>query len=139
LLSGEVKRITYARLRKGFIEDQAIDYGVQDKIAVSDGTEFHAGVQYTLENPAWLPRFRAGVWSDPDHSTKFVPGAVADHPETRLKDELLSVALSTGKRLTHFTGGVGLTFSPTVEWNFGADFASHTAIVSTSVIVKLGQ
>jgi hypothetical protein len=49
------------------------------------------------------------------------------------------VALSTGKRLTHFTGGVGLTFSPTIEWNFGADFASNTTIVSTSVIVKLGQ
>ena len=139
LLSGEVKRLRYSRLRFDFIEDQAIDSGVQDQIALNDGTEFHAGVQYTLENPAWLPRFRAGVWSDPDHSTKFLPGAVADHPETRLKDELLSVALSTGKRTTHFTGGVGLTFSPTVEWNFGADFASDMTIVSTSVIIKLGQ
>ena len=63
----------------------------------------------------------------------------ATHPETRLKDEVLSVALSAGKGRTHYTGGVGLTFSPTVEWNFGADFASATTIVSTSVIVRLPQ
>ncbi len=139
LFSSEVKRVTYSRLRSDFVTDQALFVGLQENVALNDGTEFHAGVQYTLETPAWLPRFRAGIWSDPDHSVKFVPGAVAGHPETRLRDELLSVALSTGKRVTHVTGGIGLTFSPTIEWNFGADLASNITIVSTSVIVKLGQ
>jgi long-chain fatty acid transport protein len=139
LFSAEVKRLTYSRIFNDFIRDQTLATGVQDKVTINDGTEFHAGVQYTLETPAWLPRFRAGVWSDPDHSVKFVPGALAVNANTRITEELLSVALSTGKRLTHFTGGVGLTFSPTIEWNFGADFASNTTIVSTSVIVKLGQ
>jgi long-chain fatty acid transport protein len=139
LISAEVKRLTYSRLVDDFITDQTRATGFQDKMTVNDGTEFHAGVQYTLENPAWLPRFRVGIWSDPDHSVKFVPGPGGGNVNTRIADELMSVALSTGKRLTHFTGGVGLTFSPTIEWNFGADFASNTTIVSTSVIVKLGQ
>ena len=139
LFSGEVKRLTYSRLLEDFINDQAVETAVQDKVTIKDGTEFHAGVQYTLETPAWLPRFRAGIWYDPDHSVKFVPGELARDPNGRIVDELLSVALSTGKGLTHFTGGVGLTFSPTIEWNFGADVASNIAIVSTSVIVKLGQ
>jgi hypothetical protein len=139
LLAGEVRHIGYSRLKDDFITDQAIATAVQDKIGLEDGVELHAGFQYTAESLAWLPRFRAGVWSDPDHSVKFIPGANANHPETRLKDELLAVALSKGRRLTHYTGGIGLTFSPTIEWNFGADFASQTTIISTSVIVKVGQ
>jgi hypothetical protein len=137
LLTGEVKRATYSRLIEDFVTDQGVDFGVENQVKMNDGTEFHAGAQYTIETAAWLPRFRAGIWTDPDHSVKFVPGPTATHPETRLKDELLSVAMSAGKSRTHYTGGVGLTFSPTVEWNFGADFASETTIVSTSVIVRL--
>jgi long-subunit fatty acid transport protein len=139
LLTGEVKRIGYSRLKDDFITDQAVATGVQDKVDLKDGIELHAGFQYTAETLSWLPRFRAGIWSDPDHSVGFIPGPVGNHPELRLKDELLSVALSTGKRLIHYTAGIGVTFSPTIEWNVGADFASHTGIISTSMIVKLGQ
>jgi long-chain fatty acid transport protein len=139
LLTGEIKRATYSRLKDDFITDQAVDFGIENNLRIDDGTELRAGVQYTIETAAWLPRFRAGIWSDPDHSVKYLAGSSAQHPETRLKDEVLSVALSTGRRETHYTAGLGLTFSPTVEWNFGADFAANTTIVSTSVIVKLGR
>ena len=140
LITSEVKRLTYSRLYRDFITDQALEpTDIRDSLRVKDGTELHAGFQYTLETHAWLPRFRAGIWSDPDHSVKWVEGAPADHPEDKLKQELMGVALSTGRRLTHYTGGIGLTFSPTIEWNFGADFASTTTSISTSVIVKLGQ
>ena len=140
LLLADIRRVTYSRLREDFITDQAMEpTDIRDRVRVNDGTEFRAGIQYTLETLAWLPRFRAGVWSDPDHSVRWVEGPPADHPATRAKEELMGVALSTGKRLTHFTGGIGLTFSPTFEWNFGADFASSTTNISTSVIVKLGR
>ena len=139
LLTGEIKRATYSRLKDDFITDQGIDFGIADNLRIGDGTELRAGVQYTVETAAWLPRFRAGLWSDPDHSVKYVPGATAQHPETRLKDEVLSIALSTGRRETHYTAGLGLTFSPTVEWNFGGDFSANTTILSTSVIVKLSR
>jgi hypothetical protein len=138
LLTGEVKRTTYSRLKQDFIDDQAVDFEVEDNVRLNDGTEVRAGVQYTIETAAWLPRFRAGIWSDPDHTVKYLPAA-GDHPELRLKDELLSIALSTGRRETHYSAGLGLTFSPTVEWNFGADFADSTTIVSASVILKLGR
>ena len=139
LLTGEVKHAMYSRLKEDFVTDQAVDFGVENLVNLSDGTEFHAGVQYTIETAAWLPRLRAGIWTDPDHSVKFMGSGAATHPETRLKEQVLSFALSTGKSRTHYTGGVGLTFSPTVEWNFGADFASETTIVSTSIIVRLPQ
>lgn len=139
LLSGEIKRLTYSRLTEDFITDQALDFGIEDQIIIKDGTEFHIGVQYTIEALAWLPRLRAGLWSDPDHTTNFLSATGLDHPELRVKDELMRTALSTGERLTHFSAGVGLTFSPTIEWNFGADFAKRSTIVSASVIVKLGR
>jgi hypothetical protein len=137
LVSGEVRWIGYSRIKEDFVTDQAI--GEEHKVGIDNGIEVHAGVQYTLETHPWLPRFRAGVWSDPDHSTNFIPGAVEDHPELRLKDELLSVALSPGTRTTHVSAGLGLTLSPQLEWNFGADFAQRSTIVSASVIVKLGR
>ena len=138
VVSGEVKRLTYSRIERDFITDQAIDFGIDDQVTVDDGTEFHAGVQYTVETLGWLPRLRAGIWSDPDHSTNYIPTG-ATHPELRQRDEVMIVALSKGERVTHFTTGVGLTFSPTIEWNVGADFSSTMTIVSASVIVKLGR
>lgn len=137
LFSGEIRRIGYSRLKEDFLTDQTI--GEEDKVGVDDGIEVHAGFQYTVETHRWLPRFRAGIWSDPDHSTNFIPGPVEDHPQLRLTDELLSVALSKGARTTHVSAGIGLTFSPQLEWNFGADFAERSTIVSASVIVRLGR
>jgi hypothetical protein len=139
LLMGEVTRVGYGRLRRDFITDQVARTGIEDRFAINDGTEVHLGVQYTLVAPAWLPRFRGGIWSDPDHSTKFVAGPPALTAADRLTDELMSVSLSTGRRRTHYTGGVGLTFSPRIEWNFGADLTTDVTVVSTSVIVKIGQ
>ena len=140
LFTGEFRRVSYSRLTEDFITDQTLgQFGDLDVVTINDGTEVRAGVQYTLETQAWLPRFRAGIWSDPDHSVHWVEGAPADHPQARALQEVMGVALTTGKRRTHFTGGIGLTFSPTIEWNFGADFASSTTNISTSVIVKLGR
>jgi len=136
LISSEIKRATYSRLMEDFIVDQAVDFGVENNVRIEDGIELRAGVQYTIETAAWLPRLRAGIWSDPDHTVKYTP-AGADHPELRVKDELMSVALSTGKRETHYTAGVGLTFAPALEWNFGADFAASTTTISTSIIYRL--
>lgn len=136
LITGEINRTTYSRLTDDFIIDQAVDFDLENNVRIEDGTEVRAGVQYTIETAAWLPRFRAGIWSDPDHTVKYSPFG-ASHPELRVKDELLTVALSTGRREMHYSGGVGLTFAPALEWNVGADFAGSTTTVSTSVILRL--
>lgn len=135
LITGEIKRTAYSRLIEDFVVDQAVDFDLQDNVRINDGTELRAGVQYTIETAAWLPRFRAGIWSDPDHTVKYSPRG-ATHPEARLKDEVMTVALSTGRRETHYTAGVGLTFSRPLEWNFGADFADSSTTISTSVILR---
>lgn len=139
LLTGEVKWVGYSRLFDDFIEDQARATNVQDMLRIDNGVEVHAGLQYTIETMAWLPQVRAGVWSDPDHTVRFDPGAPKDHPALRLQDEKLAVALSTGRRRTHVSGGIGFTFSPDLEWNAGVDVSADVTIVSTSVIVRFGR
>jgi long-chain fatty acid transport protein len=134
-LALEVTHIWYSQLREDFVTDQAANSGRADSFSVNDGTEIHGGVQYVVPRWRGVPRFRAGVWFDPDHSVHFTPGAGAT-ADDRLFDERLSTALSTGKNQVHGTGGVGLTFGRHVEVNAGIDIASTTRIFSTSLIIR---
>jgi hypothetical protein len=134
-LAVEVTRLWYSRLREDFVTDQAFGSGRGSSFSIDDGTEIHGGAQYAV--PQWraLPRFRAGVWFDPDHSVHFTPGAGTTLND-RLFDERLSTALSTGKNQVHATGGIGLTFGSHVEFNAAFDLASTTRIFSSSVILR---
>jgi len=135
-VAAELTRVTYSRLRGDFVTDQARASGREESFQLDNGTEFHVGVQ--LAKPGWSysPRFRAGIWYDPDHSVKFTPSASSVTALDRLFDERLGAALSTGKNQVHVTGGVGLTFGSHLELNAGLDLASTTRIFSTSLIVK---
>lgn len=139
LFTVDVGWIGYSRLLDDFVTDQAVAAGVESNVFIDDGVEVHAGFQYTAEGLRWLPRFRAGIWSDPDHSVNYRATEVADSADSRLRDERLSVALSAGERTWHYAGGMGLTLAPRVEWNVGVDIASRASTVSTSLIVKLTQ
>lgn len=136
-LTGEVTYVGYARLEEDYVIDQARGSGLQDQFFVANGLEFHAGVQYTAETWPWVPRFRAGVWSDPNHTVQYRGDDTLQFPTDRVKDELLRVALSTGERVTHVTAGVGLTLGTRLGWNLGVDLAPRSTVVSSSLVINV--
>jgi long-subunit fatty acid transport protein len=136
LLAGELTRVTYSRIREDFVTDQARASTREADFTLDNGMEIHLGVQYVKPEMRFLPRFRAGLWYDPDHSVHFSPSGNSTTAIDRLFDERLATALSTGKSQVHFTGGVGLTFGSHLEFNAGFDVASTTRLFSTSLIVK---
>ena len=136
LFATEVTYITYSRLERDYVVDQALGSGLQDQFFVDNGVEYHFGAQYTWERP-WVPKFRVGIWSDPNHTVRFRSNAALAFPTDRLKEELMRTALSTGERLTHLTAGVGLSISSRLAWNLGADFAPRSTVISSSIIVNV--
>ena len=136
---GEVTRVTNSRLVEDFIVDQALASGVQSNVFIDDGVELHFGFQYLDQNSSWLPRYRAGIWSDPDHSVNFRPTPGLTDARARLLHERMVVMLSPGERELHYTAGVGLTIHPRFELNVGADVSQHAVTVSTSLVLKLTQ
>jgi hypothetical protein len=136
----EITAVRYSRLYADFVSDQALASGQAGNVSVDNGIEAHVGAQYTVQSRRWrYASFRAGFWSDPDHSVKYHGDPGADNADARLRSERLAVALSTGSRVSHVTGGIGLAVHPRLDWNLGADFASSVTAVSTSIIVKLKQ
>ena len=135
-LAADVTRVTYSRLREDFIVDQTSGVGRAQDFLLDDGTELHFGVQYwpTLSHGA--PQFRGGVWFDPDHSVKFEAQTAPATPSDRLFDEAMGVALSTGKNLLHYTGGVGFSLTPRFEINAAVDLTSRSRVVSASIVVR---
>ena len=142
LVALEVTRVNYARLEREFVTDQARNTGrarSDESFRIDDGTEVHLGAQYLKIDWRWAPKFRAGVWYDPDHSVRYRP---ATSPVTKgegLFDERYATALSTGEDRIHGSAGLGLSISPRIEWNLGADVAAGNVIVSTSIIVRAGS
>ena len=130
LAAFEVTYIRYSRLREDFVTDQALSVGFPDNFTIDDGVEVHGGIQYAVTRWPLIPRFRGGVWFDPDHSVHFTPTGDPSF------DERMSTALSTGKNQVHGTGGIGLTFGSHFELNAGFDISSTTKIFSTSLILR---
>jgi long-subunit fatty acid transport protein len=138
LISGEVTRITYSRLKQDFVVSQS--RGEAASFHVDDGTELHAGVQYPWRRKSGAPvRLRVGTWYDPDHSVKFDPAEAPQTVVDRLFDERLGVALSKGGSQLHVTGGVGATLTPRLEFNAGVDFSSRIRLASASLILHIGK
>ena len=121
------------------MSDQARGVGRASSFRIDDGTEVHVGAQYMRIDWRWSPKFRAGAWYDPNHSVQYRPASAPTDKFERLFDEHLGTALSTGDDRVHGTGGIGLSISPRIEWNLGADVASGSYIVSTSIILRAGS
>ncbi|MGE3472205.1 MAG: OmpP1/FadL family transporter [Vicinamibacterales bacterium] len=136
ILAAEVTAVRYARLEQEFVTDQARGVGRADDFHVANGVEAHVGGQYLALAWRWAPKFRLGAWYDPNHSVTFEPTGTPPDADQRTFDERLGVALSKGRRRVHATGGLGLSFSPRVEWNVGVDVASGRYVVSTSIILR---
>jgi hypothetical protein len=135
-LALEITRVHYERLRDDFVTDQARAARRQADFTVKSGTEVHVGAQYLPTTSYGAPKFRAGIWLDPDHSVQFNPAAPASTTSARLFNELLSASLSTGKDLIHYTGGVGVSLSPRFELNGGFDLTSRSRVISASCVIR---
>jgi len=136
LATAEVTRVTYSRVRNDFVTDQAIGVGRQASFDLDNAVELHAGFQYLAASVPLTPRFRGGVWYDPDHSVHFTPSPQSVTASDRLLDERLAIALSTGKDQIHGTGGIGLTLHSRLEINAGFDLASTRKLFSASAILR---
>jgi long-chain fatty acid transport protein len=132
-LAAEITEVTYSRLRLDFVTDQAKNSGRADQFLIDNGLEVHGGAEYMVSRWPLTPAFRGGIWFDPDHSVRYEIPASATALD-RVFDERMTVALSTGKNLVHYTGGVGVTYKRLLV-NFGIDLASSHRTISTSVIV----
>ena len=135
-LAAEITRVQYSRLRRDFVSDQARAVKREADFDIASGTELHFGAQYLPTTSYGAPKFRGGVWYDPDHSVRFRPSMPATSIEDRLFNERLGVALSTGKNLVHYTGGLGLSLSPRFELNGGFDVTTRSRTISASCVVR---
>jgi long-subunit fatty acid transport protein len=136
LLSGEVTRVGYSRLKDDFITIQASSQA--NDFSIDSGTELHGSVQYAWRRAQGPPiRLRAGAWFDPQHSVQFHPRPAANAAERTL-NETIGAGLSKGSSQLHATGGFGWTLTPRFELNVGMDLAKRTKVLSTSLIVHLG-
>ena len=137
----DVSWIGYSRMLEDFVLDQGRPVGVEDNLHIDDGLEVHAGFQYSPspERSRWLPKYRVGVWMDPDHSVEYRVLEAGTSANARLRDEWLTTALATSGSAVHVSGGLGLTFSSRIDWNAGIDVSSRSTTFSTSLIVKLRE
>jgi long-chain fatty acid transport protein len=130
-ITSEYTRVQYSALEEDFVIAQARTSGRQNQFFVEDGNEVHGGVEYVFTNVAKNPAIRFGAWFDPDHSVQFRPSSANDS-----FDERLSVALSQGKDLVHYTFGAGVPITERFEVNGAGDITSRTRVYSASVVVR---
>lgn len=135
-LAAEITRVQYSRLSRDFVSDQARAVNREADFAIHNGTEIHVGGQYLATTSYGAPKFRGGVWYDPDHSVQFSPSAPATTIVDRVFNERFAAALSTGKSLVHYTGGIGLSLSPRFELNGGFDVTTRSRTVSASCVIR---
>jgi long-subunit fatty acid transport protein len=135
-LAAEITRVQYSRLRRDFVSDQARAVKREADFDIPSGTELHFGAQYLATTSYGAPKFRGGVWYDPDHSVRFRPSEPATSIEARNFNERIGVALSTGKNLIHYTGGLGLSLSPRFELNGGFDITTRSRTISASCVIR---
>lgn len=133
LFAVEYKWVQNSQIKHDYIDvitSQGESAPRADRFTIADSNEIHVGAEYSLPvlgNPTVL----GGFWYDPDHSVRYEPTSAGD-----LLDERMSVSLSSGTDLWHYTFGVGFAFSELFEWKLGADLSSRSNVFSTSAIIR---
>ncbi len=136
VLSAEVTHVRYSRIREDYVVDQARASGREADFTIEDGTELHVGGQYAMPGRRLIPRLRAGLWIDPDHTVQFRPSRAGPDVFGRLFDEAMTASTSQGATQVHGAAGIGLTLHRRFELNAGADISRDQVRVSTSLIVR---
>jgi len=112
-------------------EDPAPDYGqtIVDGMSIDDGTEFHLGAEYVMQNkPIAL---RAGAWYDPDH-------ALTDSGPTDPDDlnaQANAAFFPNGSNEMHWSLGFGFFFEK-FQMDFAADFSKNQDVISVSGVYR---
>lgn len=111
ILAADVVRITYSDLSTTIVDQTT---GLDQFLAVKDGTEFHAGGEYTLFFGSTPFSVRAGLFSDPDHD---------------LFQQLDSSAL-------HGTFGGGIVIKNSLQIDMAFNFSRNTKETLFSVVQR---
>ncbi len=119
--SFEWKRVGYSSIT-GDLDPEVFDPG---NIEISDGDEFHLGVEFVVATTQPILAFRAGAWLDPAHNVAAGPTA----------DTFESIIFQRAEDEMHWSGGLGLVFEH-FQVDLGADLSQHSDIVSLSIVYR---
>lgn len=102
---------------------------IVDGMSIDDGTEFHLGAEYVLQNkPIAL---RAGAWYDPDHALTDSGPVDSDDPNARAN----AAFFPGGSSETHWSVGFGFFFEK-FQMDFAADFSKYQDTYSISGVYR---
>jgi long-subunit fatty acid transport protein len=130
----DIMRINYSDLADPVFwafENPAPAFGqtIVDGMSIDDGTEFHLGAEYVLQNkPIAL---RAGAWYDPDHALTDSGPVDATDPNARVN----AAFFPKGSNETHWSVGFGFFFEK-FQMDFAADFSKNQDTVSVSGVYR---
>jgi len=130
----DIMRITYSDLADPVFwafESPAPAYGqtIVDDMSIDDGTEYHLGVEYVMQNvPIAL---RAGAWYDPDHALTDYGPVNPDDPSAKAN----AAFFPGGSNETHWSIGFGFFFEK-FQMDFAADFSKNQDTVSVSGVYR---
>ena len=130
-IASDYVRVQHSSLKEDFINFQAVNTGLADRLEVDDANEFHVGVEYTFTNVKFVPALRGGVWYDPAHAVTYNSNGSGDQLDTRFR-----FILPGGEELWHYTFGLGLPFSQRFEFNAAADLTNRSRYASASAIIR---
>jgi long-subunit fatty acid transport protein len=117
-VSFEWDRVQYATIFES-LDQEAL---AAPDLELDDGNEFHFGFEYVFVKSTPTIALRAGVWSDPDHRTRFVGD-----------DEIVRSLLPPGEDQVHFALGFGLAFRK-FQIDVGVDLSDLVDTASFSAI-----
>lgn len=130
----DVMRINYSDLADPVFwafSDPTPDFGqeIVDGMSIDDGTEFHLGAEYVMQDqPIAL---RAGIWYDPDHA--LYDSGPADPLNASARAN--SAFFPEGDNVTHYSIGLGVFFE-NFQMDFGADFSKYQDTLSVSGVYR---
>lgn len=117
----EWSRVRYSAISRS-LDSNVFD---PDQIALSDGDEYHLGVEYVILASKPIIGLRLGTWYDPAHNVKSGPGA----------DLFESTIFPAGDDELHVTGGIGLVFGR-FQIDLGADLSKRVDLASLSFVFR---
>ncbi len=117
----EGSRVRYSLITEGL----DVDVFDRQQIRLSDGNEFHLGLEYVFVRAKPIVALRLGAWRDPAH--RVIAGPNADIFEKAVFRE--------GKNEIHVTGGVGLVFEG-FQVDLGVDRSDLADLASLSLVYR---
>ena len=122
ILGLDFYRIGYSAFADDFTD--VFGFGTERDYVADDGSELHAGLEYSFPNsrrPWWL---RFGLWNDPEHGVRYAGTELRNSAVFRERGGLL-----------HWAAGGGLT-GISHQIDVGVDYSERTTTFSLSTVVR---